>query len=80
RGATLQGRGRFADELPRTVPRAWRPADAQAARDAIDEFEAAVQRAHRDAPPERPQRQRPQRQQKPQSQGMHREASDDVDR
>ncbi|MCF3961837.1 hypothetical protein L1885_09160, partial [Streptomyces fuscigenes] len=48
---TLQGRGRFAEDLPRTVPRAWAPADAQAARDAIDEFEAGVERAHRDAGP-----------------------------
>ncbi|MFF0011855.1 ATP-binding protein [Streptomyces sp. NPDC005374] len=45
RGATLRTTV-GADVVPRTAPS--RPADAEAVRDALDEFEAAVERAHRD--------------------------------
>jgi hypothetical protein len=46
RGATLRTTV-GADALQKAVPP--RPADAEAVRDALDEFEAAVERAHRDS-------------------------------
>ncbi|MGX1366667.1 signal transduction histidine kinase [Streptomyces canus] len=46
RGATLRTTV-GADAVPKTAP--LPPADAEAVRDALDEFEAAVERAHRDS-------------------------------
>jgi signal transduction histidine kinase len=46
RGATLRTT-LGADAVPKTAP--LQPADAEAVRDALDEFEAAVERAHRDS-------------------------------
>ncbi|MGX1241113.1 hypothetical protein RKD46_002217 [Streptomyces pseudovenezuelae] len=46
RGATLRTTV-GADAVPRTAP--LQPADAEAVRDALDEFEAAVERARRDS-------------------------------
>ncbi|MER7562237.1 ATP-binding protein [Streptomyces sp. NPDC097941] len=46
RGATLRTTV-GAEAVPKTAP--VRPADAEAVRDALDEFEAAVERAHRDS-------------------------------
>jgi len=46
RGATLRTT-LGADTVPQAAPP--RPADADAVRDALDEFEAAVERAHRDS-------------------------------
>lgn len=57
RGATL-GTTTAAGRLPRQAeppqrpPTGWHPADAEAARSEIDEFEAAVRRAERDSVPE----------------------------
>ena len=55
RGATLSATTASA-RMPRTResvthrrPPSWRPADAEAARSELDEFEAAVQRARRDS-------------------------------
>ncbi|MFF4252563.1 ATP-binding protein [Streptomyces sp. NPDC001663] len=51
RGATLRT---TADAARQTAWQAPRPADADAVRDALDEFEAAVERAHRDSVGDRP--------------------------
>ncbi|MEU6253601.1 ATP-binding protein [Streptomyces sp. NPDC047043] len=51
RGATLRT---TADAARQTEWQAPRPADADAVRDALDEFEAAVERAHRDSAGDRP--------------------------
>jgi hypothetical protein len=47
RGATL--RTTDAEAVQRAAPAAVRPADAEEVRSALDEFEAAVERAHRDS-------------------------------
>ncbi|MER6348415.1 hypothetical protein ABT232_28705, partial [Streptomyces sp. NPDC001532] len=47
RGATL--RTTLGADADRQAARAPQPADAEAVRDALEEFEAAVERAHRDS-------------------------------
>ncbi|MFJ8629388.1 ATP-binding protein [Streptomyces sp. NPDC093568] len=49
RGATLRTNGE-AGARQATLPRSARTMDAEAVRTALDEFEAAVERAHRDSP------------------------------